>query len=77
MGKPLEKFKEGSLETSIWVNQVGGNELKSVKLKRSFTDKDNNWKDQSITLFQKDLSKAIFLLGEAYRFILNSQNKTD
>jgi len=61
--KPIEVIKgENGLQVSIWQN----NGRKSAQLTKSYKDKSNEWKKQSITFFdEKGIDNAINLLQQA------------
>jgi hypothetical protein len=75
--KPEAVFKDGTIEVSVWKSNINEADLYSLKLKKSYLDNNGIWKDQHISIFQKDIGKSVFLLGEGYRFIMKQQKLGD
>ena len=61
MAQPIYKTKNGQFSAAIFENAKG----KSVALQKSYTDKEGNWQNQSITVFPRDIDKVIEVLQEA------------
>lgn len=74
MDKPIIKFKDGAFEVSIWKNKIKDKDVCNLKIKKVYLDKNDQWAEQSISIFQKDIAKCIFLLGEGYRNIIAQKN---
>ena len=73
--RPYKRFKSGLVEATIWVNEKGREkdviEFKSVTLKKSWhDDKNNMWRDSSITFLGEELTKAILVLQKAQEDLL-------
>ncbi|MBT4334555.1 hypothetical protein HOD61_01940 [archaeon] len=68
MNKPINKYKSGSIECSIWANEreIDGKkvEFNTVTLKKSWKDGDV-WRDQQINLRRADILRAILVLEKA------------
>lgn len=74
MNKPIQKYKSGSIESSIWLNEreVKDNkvEFKTVSLRKSWKDDKNMWRDATINLRRSDIPKAILVLQKAHEDLL-------
>ena len=71
--QPVKKIKVGNVFIAIWENVVGGEEetqktFTNITIKKSYMDKENNWKDSNI-YDSNDILKLIAGLQEAYRFM--------
>ena len=60
MAQPIYKAKNGKFSAAIFENQKG----KTVALQKSYTDKDENWQHQSISVFPADIDKLIVVLED-------------
>ena len=76
---PEKKFRAGAISATVWANKgskANGEEaeFKTVKLERSYTDKEGKWQSTD-SLRINDLPKAMLVLQKAYEYIvLNEQN---
>ncbi len=61
MAPPIYKTKNGQFSAAIFENPKGN----SIALQKSFTDKDSNWQQQSITLFPRNVDQVIEVLQKA------------
>jgi len=62
---PLKKFRAGAISATIWIED----NLKTINLERSYTDKDGAWKFTN-ELRIGDLPKAQLVLSKAYEFLV-------
>ena len=70
---PEKKYRVGGVTATVWKNSNKNKdgvefELFSISLERSYKDKDDNWKKTN-SFMSEDVSKAILVLKEAYRYI--------
>jgi len=73
--KPEMKFKAGAISATVWSNQSEKGLYASVRLSRTYLDKDKSWKETN-TFRENDLPKAALVLNEAYRYIqMKNQNE--
>ncbi|MCD4759962.1 hypothetical protein K8R33_03670 [archaeon] len=81
MNKPIKKYKSGSIESSIWLNEreVNGDkvEFKTISLRKSWKDDKNIWRDATINLRRNDIPKAILVLQKAQENILLDSKEED
>ncbi len=64
---PIYKARLGAMKIALWQNEHQNDEgetmiFDSIKLERSWMDKDGNWQDTEINLRGKDVGNAIALL---------------
>lgn len=70
MAKPVQKFKDGTLEVAIWANETSeGKTFYSIDLKRSYKDGEE-WKETT-SLNGDQALKAAHLLTKAHDAILD------
>ena len=70
--KPVKKFRSGQVTATIWENLLEQKDqdpkfIQSIKLEKSYKDKDENWKTTN-NLSVADLNKAILVLQKANEF---------
>lgn len=74
MTKPIKKYKAGSIESSVWLNEREVNgakvEFKTISLRKSWKDDKNVWRDATINMRRNDISKAILVLQKAQEDLL-------
>ncbi len=66
--QPEKKFKAGAVTATVWQNQNDKGTYASVRLAKTYKDRDNKWKE-STTFQLNDLPKAMLVLEEAYRYL--------
>ncbi|MFH0752453.1 MAG: hypothetical protein V1914_02535 [archaeon] len=67
--QPIKKFKSGSIQGAIWLNEkdINGDKIgfKTVSLRRSWKDKETDqWKDETINLRKTDIPKMLVILNK-------------
>lgn len=71
--KPIQKFKAGAIDASVWENskQINGVPVTvyAVTLDRKYKDKNGTWQSTS-SLNVNDIPKAIVALEEAYKSLV-------
>ena len=81
MTKPIKKYKAGSIESSVWLNEreVNGDkvEFKTISLRKSWKDEKNVWRDATINMRRNDIPKAILVLQKAQEELLLTSNEED
>jgi hypothetical protein len=81
MNKPIRKYKAGSIESSVWLNEreVNGDkvEFKTISLRKSWKDEKNVWRDATINMRRNDIPKAILVLQKAQEELLLTSNEED
>jgi hypothetical protein len=81
MTKPIKKYKAGSIESSVWLNEreVNGTkvEFKTISLRKSWKDEKNVWRDATINMRRNDIPKAILVLQKAQEELLLTSNEED
>lgn len=69
MVQPLKKFSVGSVSATIWENEGReGKNFFSVKLEKSYKDKNDEWKNSN-TFSVSDLPKVRLVIDKAYEFV--------
>ena len=74
MGKnyPQRKFKAGSVEATIWLNEGQRDgapvQFQTISLHRNYKDKDDEWKTTN-SFRISDLPRAMLVLNKAYEFV--------
>ncbi|MHB9071260.1 MAG: hypothetical protein ACYC54_12950 [Sedimentisphaerales bacterium] len=70
--KPIKSFKAGSIEASIWKQEVKKNGQTvighSVRIQKQFRNKDKNY-EKTDYYFRDDLPKLILVAQKAFDFI--------
>ena len=66
--QPEMRFKAGGITATIWQNQGEKGPYATVKLSRSYKDRDSTWKETN-SFREGDIPRATFVLNEAYRWI--------
>lgn len=66
--EPERKFRAGGVSATVWMNSTEKGVFPSIRLSRSYLDKQNNWKDTN-SFNINDIPKAVLVLGEAYRYV--------
>jgi hypothetical protein len=66
--RPERKFRIGAVTATIWSNVSEKGNYGTVKLERSYLDKDKNWKTTS-SFREGDLPKAALVLQKAYEYL--------
>jgi hypothetical protein len=61
MSKPKNKYRSGSVEIAEWTNSGQKGEHTTYTIRRSYKDKEGNWK-QTPTLFDGDLPHLAVLI---------------
>lgn len=79
--KPVQKFEAGAIQAAIWVNSRKDKDgkaynLPSVTLQRTYKGKDGEYARTS-SLMLNDLPKAVLVLNEAYKFLLEKKDATE
>ena len=81
MTKPIKKYKSGSIESSVWLNEreVNGTkvEFKTISLRKSWKDEKNVWRDATINMRRNDIPKAILVLQKAQEDLLLNTSEED
>lgn len=72
--QPEKKFKAGAVTATVWQNIGKNGSFVTVKLSRTYMDRDNNWKDTS-SFKEKDIPKAALVLQKAYEYLQFSQQR--
>ena len=72
--KPIQKFQAGVISSAVWENK-GKKDNKefffnTIGLQRSYTDKDNKWQNENLSLRVSDIPKVILVLNKAYEYII-------
>ncbi|MFH1450977.1 MAG: hypothetical protein ABIF92_03275 [archaeon] len=65
---PEKKFRAGGVSATIWQNTSEKGNYATVKLSRSYLDKDKAWKETN-SFKQTDLPKAVLVLQKAYEYL--------
>jgi len=76
--QPIKKWKSGSIEAAIWVNEKEFKgevvSFKTVSLRKSWKDDKGVWRDSAINLRRNDLAKTILVLQKAQEdMLLNTE----
>ncbi|MDD2716101.1 MAG: hypothetical protein PHW04_09420 [Candidatus Wallbacteria bacterium] len=71
--KPMASYKDGLMDISIWKKTNNDKDSFSLKLRKSYKDKNEQWAEQNLNIFERDIAKCICLLGESYRFIMSQK----
>jgi hypothetical protein len=76
--RPIQKWRSGNFDVSIWSNKRKVNdaevEFKTVSLTRSYKKKNEDiWRNEILNLRRLDLPKVIALLNEAYKELIMAQ----
>jgi hypothetical protein len=77
--KPIKSFKAGSIEASIWKQEVekNGQTRHSVRIQKQFRNKDKNY-EKTDYYFRDDLPKLILVAQKAYEYCaLNEIEKSE
>lgn len=79
MGQPIHKIRKGSITIDIWKNQIDKEDEKkgsftTYTIQRSYKDKKDEWQNTG-TLRQSDLPKAIVALQQAYELSLEKKEE--
>ena len=72
--KPETKFKAGGITATVWQNISEKGTYATVKLARSYMDKDKAWKETN-SFRETDIPKAALVLQEAYKYLQLKSNK--
>jgi hypothetical protein len=73
--QPDAKFRAGGVTATVWQNRGEKGTYATVKLSRSYMDKDNSWKETN-SFRESDIPKAALVLNEAYKYLqLNKGSK--
>jgi len=76
MNKPLQKFRAGAVQASVWSNETTKNgtptEYKTVTFERRYKDKEGNWQSAS-SLHVRDIPNVMVVLGKAYEELVLKQ----
>jgi hypothetical protein len=71
--KPVEKWKIGNIDCTIWNNTINKDNKtftkESISLRKSWKQ-DNEWKEQKVSLSLNDIQKALLLLSKAQQYLL-------
>jgi len=75
MPAPIKKYKSGNLEASIWKNEKDLNEggiitFKTVTLRKSWKDRNNVSRDQTISFRRQDVEKILVLMRKVQEHLL-------
>ena len=80
MPKPEKKFSCGSVEASIFENEIQQNgktvKIKKVAFQKRYKAADGSWKSTG-SLDVADLPKAILTLSKAYEYLVLSSDPVD
>lgn len=72
--QPIKKYKSGLIQGAIWLNEkdVDGDKVgfKTASLRRSWKDKDNQWRDETMNLRKADIPKALVILNKIQEDLL-------
>jgi len=67
--KPVEEFRNGPVKAAVFEREVEGPNgeftSQSVALQTSYTDKDGEWHNHTLTIVKKNIAKAIEVLQKA------------
>lgn len=81
MTRPIKTYKAGNIQGAIWFNernvkdQIVG--FKTVSLRRSWKDKDNVWRDETLNLRKQDLVKLQVVLNKLQEDLVLSQEDSE
>lgn len=75
MPAPMRKYKSGNFDVSLWKNERdmdegGFVEFKTLNLRKTWRDKGNTSRQQSLSLRVQDIEKVIVLLRRIQEDIL-------
>lgn len=78
---PIKTFNCGAVKAAIWLNFLEQDgalvEIHSIKINKSYKDKDdNNWKHTD-NLCAEDLLKVAVVANEAYKYIRMRSSEDD
>ena len=82
VNRPIKKWKSGSIEAAVWVNEKDFNgslvEFKTISLSRSYKKKGEDiWRSEQINLRRGDLVKTILVLEKAQEELLLNQEQKE
>ena len=70
--QPERKFRAGAIAATIWKNEQQGEQgpymFHTIKLERSYKDKDGSWKTTN-SFRLGDLPRAALVLNKAYEYL--------
>lgn len=72
--QPIKKYKSGLIQGAIWLNEkdINGDLVgfKTASLRRSWKDKDNQWRDETMNLRKADIPKVLVVLSKIQEDLL-------
>ena len=72
--QPIKKYKSGLVQGAVWLNEkdINGEKVgfKTATLKRSWKDKENQWRDETLNLRKSDLPKVLVILNKLQEDLL-------
>ena len=82
VNRPIKKWKSGSIEAAVWVNEKDFNgslvEFKTISLSRSYKKKGEDiWRNDVINMRRGDIIKAILVLQKAQEELLLNQEQEE
>lgn len=67
--KPVKVFRSGSIQASLWENKTAeGKPFLSITLKKSWTDKEGNWKNGT-SFSQQDMGNIMIVTMSAAQYV--------
>ncbi|MCK5682784.1 hypothetical protein KAJ27_01625 [bacterium] len=69
---PVESFRQGAWEVSVWKRHFNGEDALNMALRKSYK-KGEEWQEQSISLFESEVERCIDLLKQGRQFILSKE----
>ncbi len=76
MAMPEKRFRCGSIEAAVFVNEIEKNgakvKLKKVSIQKRYINADGEWKSTN-SYDTNDLPKLKLVVGEAYRYLALGQ----
>ena len=79
--RPIKKWKVGNWEVAVWSNKRKNNgeelEFKTATLRRSWKDKQDIWRDETINIRRQDLPKILAIVNEMMKELYLTQEKEE
>jgi len=67
--KPVEEYRSGAVKAAVFERETEGPKgaftSQSVALQTSYTDKNGEWHNNTLTIVKKNIAKAIEVLQKA------------
>ena len=75
--QPIKKLKSGNIQGAIWENQkeINGSmvSFNTVTIRRSWKDKEGQWRDETLNLRKTDITKVLVVLTKIQEDLLLSE----